>query len=310
MPSPDLKLPPFRALLAFRATARHARMSHAAASLGVTESAVSHQIRQLETLLHIKLFDRSTGRLILTEAGARYLARIDPALREIQAATEALMPSEGPMVVRITLPTSLAATWLLPRLGAFEAANTDLDIQLVPTTRVIDLARDHVDLAIRYGRGGWPGVEAQHLFDDFAAPVAAPGLLADMAGCGGAAIEQTLAQTRLIQNNSTPDEWAEWARARGLTPPSLTDALVLDTIEQVLQVAEAGHGLAMGRTPYIADRLARGSLVSPFGTASVGTAYYLCRPFGQTPSAPVRRVARWITDQAQGDPARTTPSGG
>ncbi|WP_193182432.1 LysR substrate-binding domain-containing protein [Nisaea sediminum] len=295
MAQKDFRLPPFRALLAFRAAAQHGRLVDAADALGVTESAISHQIRQLESLLKTRLFDRTGRRLALTETGERYLARLDPAIRELEAATRAVLPEDGHAVVRVTLPTSMAAIWLLPRLGAFEAANPDLDLQLVPTTRVVDLLRDQVDLAIRYGRGNWQDVEKTFLFDDNATPVAAPGLVPE----GVEDIEAVLRQNRLIVIRTIPDEWREWSRARGLAPPDLSSALELDVTEQGLQVAEAGHGIAMGRAPYIEDRLARGTLVTPFGaTGPSGAAYYLCHPTGHPLSAPARRVKRWLLEQA------------
>ncbi|MEO1275189.1 MAG: LysR substrate-binding domain-containing protein [Pseudomonadota bacterium] len=282
-------LPSLGALLAFRAAARHARLSEAAASLGVTESAVSHRIRQLEEALHVPLFDRSSGRLRLTAEGQRYLAGIEPALGQIEAATEALMPSGGRRAVRLTLPPSLAATWLIPRLGAFEAEHPGIEVQLVLTTRLIELGRDQVDLAIRYGRGPWDGVEARWLFDDLATPVAAPGFLPDPPG-------DTLPEgIRYIVNRSIPGEWEEWARARGMPAPPLAGALALDSIEQVLQVAESGNGLAMGRSPYIEERLADGRLVAPFGGAGpTGAGYHLCRPANAEPTAPARRLAAWL----------------
>tara|TARA_E500000318_G_scaffold109098_1_gene121340 strand:+ start:7899 stop:8822 length:924 start_codon:yes stop_codon:yes gene_type:complete len=291
----EIRLPPFRSLLAFRAAATHDRLADAAVALGVTESAVSHQIRQLETLLQVQLFDRTSRRLVLTETGIRYLARIDPAIRELEAATEAVLPSDGRAIVRLTLPTSMAATWLLPRLGAFEAENPDLDIQLVPTTRVIDLERDQVDIAIRYGRGNWPNVDKTFLFDDNATPVAAPGYVPKSED----GVEEVLKQSRLIVIRSIPDEWQEWAKARGLAPPDLRGALELDAIEQGLQVAEAGHGITIGRSPYIEERLASGALVTPFGvTASSGAAFYLCQPANLPPPARTLRVKRWLLEQA------------
>ncbi|QLH38043.1 MAG: LysR family transcriptional regulator [Defluviicoccus sp.] len=291
------RLPPFSALLAFRAAATHDRMAKAAESLGVTESAVSHQVRQLENFLQAKLFDRSGGRLTLTVTGQRYLDRIDPAIREIHAATEAVLPRSDRATVRLTLPPSLAATWLIPMLSGLEQANPDLDLQLIPTTRVVDLRRDHVDLAIRHGKGRWDGVEAVFLFEDLATPVCAPGFLVD------GAVEPTselLARSRLIVNRSIPHEWEEWARARGLLPPNIDGALVLDTIEQVLQVAESGHGLAIGRRPYLDERLATGKLVAPFGAAGpTGAAYYLCRPAGLDPTAAAAGVSRWLQAAAE-----------
>lgn len=296
MQDDKLQLPPFRALLAFHAAATHERMVEAAASLGVTESAVSHQLRQLEDLLHVELFDRSSGRLRLTAKGQRYLSRIEPALLEIQRATEAIAPSRGRSTVRLTLPPSLAVTWLIPRLGRLEQAHPHLDIQLVPTTRVIDLGRQQVDAAIRYGKGTWPNVNALFLFDDLATPVAAPGYVIP----DSAPPDAPLAGARLIVNRSVPHEWEEWAKARGLEPPVLDGALHLDSIEQVLQVAQSGGGLAMGRSPYIEQPLADGRLVAPFGlTGPTETAYYLCRPSGETPSAAMRRLEEWLVAEAE-----------
>ncbi len=294
MSKDKLQVPPFRALVAFWAAATHDRLADAAEQIGVTESAVSHQIRQLETLLRAQLFDRSSGRRVLTPTGRRYLERIEPALREIEAATAAILPTDGRQAVRLTLPPSLAATWLIPRLASFEAVAPGVDVQLVLTTRLVDLRRDQVDLAIRHGRGSWEGLEATFLFEDLATPVAAPGFLPP--GIGPEALPADL---RLIISHSTPGEWEEWARARDLPPPPTDRALMLDSIEQVLQVAEAGHGLAMGRWPYLQARLETGALVAPFGgVGPTGAAYYLCRLAGETPSAGARRLAHWLTDEA------------
>ena len=147
-------------------------------------------MRRLEDFLRTALFDRSGPGVRLTAAGRRYLEQIDPAIRQIQAATEAMLRPTGRNVVRLTLPPSLAATWLIPQLGAFEREHPDIDLQLVPTTRVVDLKRDQVDLAVRHGRGAWPGIDATFLLDETALPVCAPGYLALRAGrrsAGGAA---------------------------------------------------------------------------------------------------------------------------
>ncbi len=296
MPEFKASMPPFAALRAFHAAATHDRYRDAAESLGVTESAISHQVRKLENFLRTALFDRSGGRVRLTGTGRRYLDQIDPAIRQIQAATEAILPSGGRNAVRLTLPPSLAATWLIPRLGAFERKRPDIDLQLITTTRVVDLKRDRVDLAIRHGKGAWPGVEATFLLEESAMPVCAPGYLDPPSGKPSL---EVLRGARLIVNAGFPDEWEEWARAHGLAPPALGASITLDAMEQALQVAESGHGLAMGRRPMIDDRLARGTLVAPFGGANpTGAAYYLCTPSGQTPTAAGRHLERWLAELA------------
>jgi LysR family transcriptional regulator, glycine cleavage system transcriptional activator len=290
MPEPKVPLPPFAALRAFHAAATHARFREAAAHLGVTESAISHQIRRLEDVVHTALFDRSGTGVRLTAAGRRYLEQIDPAIRQIQAATETMLRPTGRKVVRLTLPPSLAATWLIPKLGAFERDHADMELQLVPTTRVLDLKRDQVELAVRHGKGVWPGIDAVFLLEEKALPVCAPGYLRpDEDPLAG------LRRARLIVNARFPDEWEEWARARGLSPPALAGAIELEGIEQALQVAESGHGLALGRRPMVDDRLVRGALIAPFGAGDpTGAAYYLCRISDATPTAATRRVERWL----------------
>jgi LysR family glycine cleavage system transcriptional activator len=295
MPEPGL--PPFAALRAFYAAARHERFRDAAASLGLTESAISHQVRRLEDFLRTALFDRSGPGARLTEAGRRYLEQIDPAIRQIQAATETMIRPTGRSLVRLTVPPSLAATWLIPHLGDFERNNPGVELSLMPTTRVLDLRRDQVDLAIRHGRGSWPGVQARFLLEEIALPVAAPGYLRLTPD---EPLLAALGRVRLIVNARYPNEWEEWARARGFPPPPLTGAITLEGLEQALQVAESGHGLAIGRRPMVDDRLARGTLVAPFGAGDpTGAAYYLCRPDGVPPSAVVRRLIDWLIAHAK-----------
>ena len=296
MTRPKMILPPFAALRAFHAAATHDRYRDAAESLGVTESAISHQVRRLEEFLRIPLMDRSSGTPKLTETGRRYLAQIEPAMHQIHVATEALLPASGRSTVRLTLSPSLAATWLIPRLGAFERAHPQIDLQLTSTTRVIDLRREQMDLAIRHGKGTWDDVEATLLLEETAMPVCAPGYLDPLPKEPS---PEALRDVRIIVNAGIPDEWEEWARAHGFEPPALNDLITLDAAEQALQVAESGHGLAMGRRPVVDSWLERGRLIAPFGGADpTGAAYYLCRPIATVPTAAGRRFERWLIEQA------------
>ncbi|MEZ5860642.1 MAG: LysR substrate-binding domain-containing protein [Geminicoccaceae bacterium] len=292
MAEPPTTLPPFAALRAFQAAAIHGRFKDAAVSLGVTESSISHQIRRLEDFLHVALFDRSAAGVQLTAAGRRYFAEIDPAIRRIQAATSGLLRPSGRSVVRLTLPPSLAVSWLIPQISAFESEHPGIELQLVATTRVIDLARDQVDLAIRHGRGAGLGVEAELLLDERALPGPHPAISSP---ASGETPSEALGRVRLIVSARFPNEWEEWARARGLPPPSQQGAIGLDGIEQALQVAESGHGVAMGRRPVVDEHLARGALVAPFGEGDLtGAAYFLCRPPDIEVTSAVRQVQRWL----------------
>ncbi len=217
-------------------------------------------------------------------------------MRQIHAATEALLPASGRSAVRLTLPPSLAATWLIPKLGAFEREHPEIDLQLITTTRVIDLSREQMDLSIRHGKGAWPDVEATFLLEETAMPVCAPGYLDPLPQEPSL---MALRNVRIIVSANFPDEWEEWARAHGIEPPALNDLITLDVMEQAIQVAESGHGLAMGRRPVVDSWLERGRLVAPFGGADpTGAAYYLCRPAGATPTAAGQRLERWLTEKA------------
>ena len=130
-----VSLPPFAALRAFYAAATHERFCDAAESLGVTESAISHQVKRLEGFLRVALIDRSGARAKLTGTGRRYLEQFEPALLQIQAATEAILPATGRSVVRLTLPPSLAAAWLIPKLGAFEREQPEMRRRSAGTSR-------------------------------------------------------------------------------------------------------------------------------------------------------------------------------
>lgn len=295
MPKPKLTLPPFAALRAFHSAAIHDRFKDAAASLGLTESAISHQIRRLEEFLHASLIDRSGPRPVLTEIGERYLAQIEPALRQIHAATDAILPATGRQGVRLTLPSSFAAMWLVPKLGAFERAQPDIDLQLIMTTRVVDLKREQVDLAIRHGKGPWPDVDSRFLLEETAMPVCAPGYLEE----GGHSSPSLPREGRFLTNRHIPDEWAEWAKARGIEPPASEHLMVLDSMEQALQIAETGHGLAMGRRPVVDRWLESGRLITPFGGAEpTGAAYHLCYPLDTTLNAAARRLEHWLMGEA------------
>ncbi|MEQ8651020.1 MAG: LysR substrate-binding domain-containing protein [Kiloniellales bacterium] len=292
-----MPIPPFPALRAFHAAASHDRFRDAAESLGVTESAISHQVRRLEEFLHMALFERHGSGMVLTPEGQHYFEEIDPALRRIEEATAALVGTAGRKRVALTLPPSLAMLWLIPNLGGLEEACPGVDVQLITTARLSNLRREQIDLAIRHGRGSWPEVEASFLMRETAMPVASPDFMRKLAGLP---LKEVLTKARLIVNRFNREEWAEWAAAHGLPAPDISQALALEGQEQVLEVTERGLGLAIGWRPMVDDRLKRGTLVAPFGLPTPGeTGYYLCHASAVELTAAARAVARWLRQMAE-----------
>jgi LysR family glycine cleavage system transcriptional activator len=295
---PDLPvLPPLPALRAFHAAARFGRFRDAASALGITESAISHQVRKLEDWLSVRLFERSGPRIRLTPDGERYYAAIDPAFGEIRAATEALRAPAGRNRVSLTLPASLATYWLIPRLDGLEKTCPGIDLELVTTSRLIDLKREGVDLAIRYGGGQWPDVTVRCLMGEQLVPVARPGFVAAVEARDPAG---TIAAKRLIMHTGYPQQWIEWSTANGHPPPVLTGALRFSSTEQILAAAAQGLGLAIGARPMVDQMLEARTLVAPFGGPGRDSeaCYWLAWPKDQKPTVAAGKVARWLETQA------------
>ncbi|MEX1107564.1 MAG: DUF2673 domain-containing protein, partial [Dongiaceae bacterium] len=242
-------------------------------------------------------FERSGPRIELTQDGQRYYAAIDPAFGEIRAATEALRTPAGRNRVSLTLPASLATYWLIPRLDSLEKTCPGIDLELVTTSRLIDLKREGVDLAIRYGGGQWPDVTVRCLMGEQLVPVARPGFVAASEMRDPAS---TIAAKRLIMHTGYPQQWIEWSTANGYAPPSLAGALRFSSTEQILAAAEQGLGIAIGERPMVDDKLTARTLVAPFGGSSQESRafYWLAWPNDRKPSVAATKVARWLETQA------------
>jgi len=300
-----MKFPPFAPLKSFFAAAEASdsgRLRAAAAELGLTESAVSHQVKRLETYLGTALFERHGRELRLTAAGTRFHRAIRPALAAIQAATDDMLAAPRRQRVTITAPTSIAAFWLMPRLARLQERHPAVDLQLVATNRLCDLAREQIDLAIRYGAGEWRGLEAHRLMSELYFPVASADFLRRSRGKDPVELLKT---SRTISNALHPDEWTEWCGAHGLQPPRTSNMIVLSSAELVVPALLDGVGIGIGRRPIIDPLLKEGRLVPLFRDRAIGkAAYYLVQP-PTSRSAAARTVAEWLL--AEG---RATAEGG
>jgi LysR family glycine cleavage system transcriptional activator len=292
-------LPPLHALRSFHAAARLGRFRDAAGALGLSESAVSHQVKKLEAFLGVALFERSGNAVALTPAGRRYFDAVDPAFAAIRGATEEIRGPVDRARVSLTLPGTLATSWLIPKLSSLEALHPEISLQLVTTERICDLRREQIHLAIRYGRGPWGGMASEHLLDEQAFPVCAPGILSEAMREKPDLALRTL---RLIVNDTVPTEWQVWAQAHGLEPPSMRRAILLHASDQALGAAAEGLGMAIGRRPMVDRWLAEGRLIAPFGSADrSGAAYFLVYPEEIELSVAARKVARWLRKLGSGE---------
>ncbi|MEL6182981.1 MAG: LysR substrate-binding domain-containing protein [Myxococcota bacterium] len=291
------KFPGFAGLKAFYAVGRASGVAQAAARLGVSRSAVSHQLRNLECELGLRLYDRQSGRLRLTVEGERYLHAIEEPMRQIQEATAQIHARSSGQGVALTMNPSFASSWFLPRMQRINEALPRLELTLVATTRVLDLKVENVELAIRRGRGSWPGLESILLFHDRVVPLVAPALLEST---GAATLDELLERSQILVNANLPNEWDEWTETSDVNLAPDTRRFVLDSYELALDACRDGLGVTLGRRPFVDGMLARGEVVAAFDHAGDETyGYYLAWRGDTTLSSMADQLRRWLEAESK-----------
>ena len=300
------RLPSLNGLRAFEAAARHLSFTRAASELNVTQTAISHQIRRLEQELGVRLFLRRNRALQLTAEARDYLPGIRAAFNDLRLATDRLTRRGHDNVLTVSTLASFAAKWLLPRLSDFQDSHPAIDVRITTSTALIDF-RDgqglqgdgHVDAGIRYGRGHWPGVRADWLMADELFPVCSPALLT---GKHPLRQPEDLRDHVLLHTSNTgSDDWRQWLTAAGLpTDISTQRGVTFDMIFMTVQAAIDGNGVAMGRTTYVRDDIAKGRLVVPFTiTLPADAGFYLVSPDGSADPPKLAAFRAWLTTSAQ-----------
>jgi LysR family transcriptional regulator, glycine cleavage system transcriptional activator len=294
------RLPSLNGLRAFEAAARHLSFTNAAAELNVTQTAISHQIKRLEEELGVRLFVRQNRALTLTPEAKEYLPGIRAAFNDLRLATDRLLRKDTDHVLTVSTLASLAAKWLLPRLSAFQHAHPGIDVRITTSMNLVDFRNGDVDAAIRYGRGQWPGVRADWLMADHLFPVCSPALLA---GDKPLRCPEDLAHHVLL-HSTNEDDWRLWLTAAGLpTDISKEHGVTFDLILMVVQAAIDGIGVAIGRTSYVQDDIAKGRLVVPFKfTLPSDAGFYLVTPAGRPDSPKLAAFRQWLVASAQSKP--------
>jgi LysR family transcriptional regulator, glycine cleavage system transcriptional activator len=297
-------LPSLNGLRAFEAAARSLSFTQAAAELNVTQTAISHQIRRLEDQLGLKLFIRRNRALALTREAQEYLPSIRSAFEDLRRATERLRRTgpEGRLTVSTT--ASLATKWLVSRVAAFQDANPNLEVRITTSARLVDFRRDEVDLAVRYGRGHWPGLRAHWLMAEHVFPVCAPRLLH-----GPEPLNQPadLARHTLLHATVSRDDWRLWLTAAGL-PFSIAArrGLTFDEAFLAIQAAVEGLGVALGRLHLVEADIAAGRLVAPFDTVLPQDAgYYVVAPQATADDPNIVLFRDWLIASAAPQPDST-----
>ncbi|WP_424968654.1 LysR substrate-binding domain-containing protein [Dinoroseobacter sp. S375] len=278
--------PSLRSLEVFVAAAEHGNFTAAGRALGITQSAVSRQVADLESMIGVVLFLRRGARLSLTPTGGRLVAGLSPALADARRAVAEVASAQA--VVTLSMLPSVAAKWLAPRLGGFVSAHPYIDLRVSASRHLVDFAAEGIDAAIRYGPKPAPGLVAHPLAEETVTPVAAPGYVRDHALHAPA----DLARATLLHGD-IPEDWPEWCAAASVPmPPPEGPRLGDDTT--ILQAAIEGNGVALGRSHLISEDIAAGRLVAPFPThLKARYAYWFVYPEGLEPTAALIAVRDW-----------------
>ena len=290
------KLPPLTAIRAFEAAARNENFTAAAAELGMTQAAVSYQVKALEERLGAPLFIRERGRARLSPLGARLLPALSQAFDAIEAAF-ATHRAEDESLLTVTTTYTFANTWLAWCLGSFQMRHTDTAVRLSTGNEVIDLRSGDADVAIRAGTGVWEGLERHLLIQSDFTPMASPACIAEAERDLGRKLEpRDLVDLTLISPED--DWWVQWFADAGValdgTPKRR--GVRLDNQANEGHAAMASQGFALLTPFFWQNDVAEGRLVTPFPdqVSTRGWAYWLVYPPERRMVPKIKRFREWL----------------
>ncbi|WP_134499735.1 transcriptional regulator GcvA [Microvirga pakistanensis] len=300
MSKPPSKLPPMSAVRVFEAAARHQSFTRAAEELGMTQAAVSYQIRMLEDRVGAPLFVRMPRQVTLTAKGQQLAPAVTDAFNTLRAAF-AGMEETVQSTLAITTLSTFASNWLIPRLGRFQHLFPNIAVQISVGDRLVDLGQSEFDLGIRSGEGDWPGLEAHLLIPNLFTPVCSPELIR------GAELREPMDLLNFPIISPGDPWWKDWFTAAGVPDVDLSrrrdNSLGIQQFEGM--AAMAGQGFALINPFFFSDDLAAGRLVQPFDLmASSGRGYWLVYPKARRRSPKIEAFRDWILSEVAGDAER------
>jgi len=287
----------FGALPSFAAAARWQSFTAAADELGVTQAAVSHQIRELEEQLGVKLFQRTARAVRLTASGEILKRAVDGAFEEIAQAMAQLKPTRPSL--RVTTPPSFAAKWLVPRLDRFLEQVPDVDVFIDIQNRMTELSGRDTHVAIQFGAGSFPDYQVDRLGDEYIMPVCSPALLNGKRRKPDPRelLKHTLLEVDWHSQGANWPNWETWLDAANLKGVKRGRTVCFAHSSLVIQAAIDGQGIALGDSTLIADDLAAGRLIKPFDLVLRGPrqfAYFLLSRRGLAKDGIESRFRDWL----------------
>jgi len=293
------KLAPLGTFLAFEAAARHLSFTLAAEELGVSQAAVSRQIRSLEDHLGTPMFRRLHRAVRLTPAGERLQAALTMGLGHIAETVEGLRRTRSASEVVVCTTIAFAAFWLMPRIGRFHSTVPGVELKLIAAEQMVNLGAEGIDLGVRYGSGSWPDVTAARMFDDEIFPVCSPKYLKGRPALK--APEDLLGETLLHQEvaDRTWLSWRAWLERIGVEPPRTLPGPTFNNHVILIQACQDGQGIALGWRRLVEPLVKAGTLVRPIDASfRPDEAFYLVAPRSGAQSPEATAFRDWILVEA------------
>lgn len=289
---------PLNALRAFDAAARHMSFKLAADDLSVTPAAISQQIRSLEDFLGVDLFRRTNRSLVLTEAAQLSLLPLKEGFERLEEAVDIIAGSKSSTVLKVSVSPSFASKWLVPRLASYYERRPDAIVKISATMQVTDFKAEDTDVAIRYGRGNYDGLQSEELLRETLFPVCAPGLFDGEAATPCAVLKHTLIHDdSSIEDESAPN-WTMWLKAAGVTAPDGMPAIHFNNNALAIEAAVAGRGVALARSAIAEEDIKAGRLIKPFGEAvPVNFAHHIVYPKDKIKNERVQDFIEWLREE-------------
>ena len=285
------KVPPLNALRAFEAAARHLSVKLAAEELCVTSGAVSQMLRTLEAHLGVKLFERVTRGIYLTDAGRDYLPSIRNAFRQIAEASRRVAASTDAGVLTVSVTPFFASAWLVPRLKSFQDSYPDIDLQIVTSSTLVDFSRSGVDLAVRHGLGRYAGLRSDRVVTVEMVVVAAPTLV-DRLGRPGCPAD--LAGWPHV-HDADRKGWSLWFQTHGVDDVRAPRGPSFDDTSLLLKAVLSGQGAGLLPAAMVENEMRSGQLVQVIESVQMEDfAYYLVCPENRQGHAKIVAFREWI----------------
>jgi LysR family glycine cleavage system transcriptional activator len=286
------RLPSMVWLRAFEAAARHASFTAAAEELGLTQAAVSHQIRSLEKQLGYPLFERLPRNLKLTDMGRAYLAPVRKAFDELSASTTGLFGPIGETAITLRVPVSFAVLWLAQRLPQFYRAYPKVRVRLHSAIWADAMPADKIDIDIRYGHGSWAGFRSELIFRNPSIPVSPVGSRVSRPA--------DIEKENVILIMGLEDYWLRLFEQTGLAMPAHRPIITVDTSLAALELVAAGFGHTIVQRCFAEPFIAAGRVRRSFDIdlPQDNAHYFLFREDEKALKPEVRLFRDWIMDQA------------